>query len=117
MCRTFPTPRRSGFTLGIWSLAKGGGHYAVNRKWGFTYAGIFQTVNTNIAEAHPEHKQTLLIVDDEPASMRALCDTLGYEGYKTYGFTTPTEALAAMRERHFDLLLAEIGRASCRERV
>ena len=31
--------------------------------------------------------------------MRALCDTLEYEGYKTYGFTSPTEALAAMRER------------------
>jgi len=65
-------------------------------------------VNTHIAEADPEHKQSLLIVDDEPASMRALCDTLEYEGYKTYGFTTPTEALAAMRERHFDLLLADL---------
>ena len=65
-------------------------------------------MNTNIADAHPEHKQSLLIVDDEPASMRALCDTLEYEGYKTYGFTAPTEALAAMRERHYDLLLADL---------
>ena len=31
--------------------------------------------------------------------MRALCDTLEYEGYKTYGFTAASEALAAMRER------------------
>ena len=65
-------------------------------------------MNTNIADAQPEHKLTLLIVDDEPASMRALCDTLEYEGYKTCGFTTPAEALAAMRERHFDLLLADL---------
>ena len=64
-------------------------------------------MNTDIASS-PEHKQTLLIVDDEPASMRALCDTLEYEGYKTYGFTAPAEALAAMRERSFDLLLADL---------
>ena len=58
--------------------------------------------------AQPEHKHRLLIVDDEPASMRALCDTLEYEGYQTYGFTSPAEALAAMRERSFDLLLADL---------
>src|SRR3954467_5929869 len=40
--------------------------------------------------------------------MRALCDTLEYEGYQTYGFTSPSEALAAMRERSFDLLLADL---------
>jgi two-component system sensor histidine kinase/response regulator len=40
--------------------------------------------------------------------MRALCDTLEYEGYQTYGFTSPAEALAAMRERSFDLLLADL---------
>jgi two-component system sensor histidine kinase/response regulator len=64
-------------------------------------------LNTHIAHS-AEHKQTLLIVDDEPASMRALCDTLEYEGYKTYGFTAPAEALAAMRERSYDLLLADL---------
>ena len=40
--------------------------------------------------------------------MRALCDTLEYEGYQTYGFTSASEALAAMRERPFDLLLADL---------
>ena len=40
--------------------------------------------------------------------MRALCDTLEYEGYQTYGFTSPSEALAAMRERSYDLLLADL---------
>jgi len=64
-------------------------------------------VNTNIAQ-QTEHKLSLLIVDDEPASMRALCDTLEYEGYQTFGFTAPSEALAAMRERSFDLLLADL---------
>jgi two-component system sensor histidine kinase/response regulator len=64
-------------------------------------------LNSNIAQ-QTEHKLSLLIVDDEPASMRALCDTLEYEGYQTFGFTSPTEALAAMRERSFDLLLADL---------
>jgi signal transduction histidine kinase len=65
-------------------------------------------VSTHIADTRAEHKLALLIVDDEPASMRALCDTLEYEGYQTYGFTSPAEALAAMRERSFDLLLADL---------
>jgi len=64
-------------------------------------------VNTNPA-IETAHKLTLLIVDDEPASMRALCDTLEYEGYRTYGYTSAGEALAAMRERSFDLLLADL---------
>jgi len=64
-------------------------------------------VNTNPAFATAQ-KLTLLIVDDEPASMRALCDTLEYEGYRTYGYTSAADALAAMRERSFDLLLADL---------
>lgn len=64
-------------------------------------------MSSHIASQH-EHKLSLLIVDDEPASMRALCDTLEFEGYQTYGFTSPAEALAAMRERSFDLLLADL---------
>jgi two-component system sensor histidine kinase/response regulator len=64
-------------------------------------------LNRNIADL-PEHNLSLLIVDDEPASMRALCDTLEYEGYRCHGFTAPAEALAAMRERTFDLLLADL---------
>ena len=64
-------------------------------------------MNTNPAFATAQ-KLTLLIVDDEPASMRALCDTLEYEGYRTYGYTSAADALAAMRERSFDLLLADL---------
>jgi signal transduction histidine kinase len=64
-------------------------------------------VNTHTA-VEPARKLSLLIVDDEPASMRALCDTLEYEGYQTYGYTSAADALAAMRERSFDLLLADL---------
>jgi two-component system sensor histidine kinase/response regulator len=64
-------------------------------------------VNTHTA-VEPARKLSLLIVDDEPASMRALCDTLEYEGYQTYGYTSASDALAAMRERSFDLLLADL---------
>ncbi len=64
-------------------------------------------MNTHTA-LDPAHKLSLLIVDDEPASMRALCDTLEYEGYQTFGYTSAADALAAMRERSFDLLLADL---------
>jgi len=60
------------------------------------------------AKQKPAEKFRLLIVDDEPASMRALCDTLEYEGYETVGFTAPADALVAMREQTFDLLLADL---------
>ena len=50
----------------------------------------------------------LLIVDDEVAQMRALCDTLEEQGYATAGFTDGEAALAALRETSFDLLLADL---------
>ena len=50
----------------------------------------------------------LLIVDDEKAQMRALCDTLGPAGYETRGFDSPREALAALRPGEFDLLLTDL---------
>jgi len=50
----------------------------------------------------------LLIVDDEAPLLRALCDTLQHEGYLTQGFTSGREALAALREHSFDLLLTDL---------
>jgi signal transduction histidine kinase len=50
----------------------------------------------------------LLIVDDEESLMRALCETLEREGYSTRGFTSGHEALAALREQPFDLLLTDL---------
>ena len=50
----------------------------------------------------------LLIVDDEVAQMRALCDTLEPQGYVTRGFSSAREALAALEREHFDLLLTDL---------
>ena len=50
----------------------------------------------------------LLIVDDEAAHMRALCDTLGPQGYATTGFTGADAALDALRAAPFELLLADL---------
>jgi signal transduction histidine kinase len=50
----------------------------------------------------------LLIVDDELAQMKALVNTLRDEGYETEGFASAREALAALQERKFDLLLTDL---------
>ncbi len=50
----------------------------------------------------------LLIVDDETALMKALCDTLRDHGYETVGCTSGKAALAELREREFDVLLADL---------
>ena len=50
----------------------------------------------------------LLIVDDETAQMRALCETLALEGYVTRGFESPLAALAEMRPGAYDLLLTDL---------
>ncbi|MGH8296952.1 MAG: sensor histidine kinase [Steroidobacteraceae bacterium] len=50
----------------------------------------------------------LLIVDDEEAQLRALCDTLELEGYATKGFALPGEALAQFQPDTFDLLLTDL---------
>jgi hypothetical protein len=51
----------------------------------------------------------ILVVDDEAAQMRALCDTLRDSGgYEAVGFSDGRAALAALRESHFDLLLSDL---------
>jgi len=50
----------------------------------------------------------LLIVDDEAANMQALVETLRDHGYATEGFTTGAQALAAMRQGPFDVLLTDL---------
>lgn len=50
----------------------------------------------------------ILVVDDEKAQMKALCNTLQDHHYATTGFSAPKEALAAVREREFDLILADL---------
>ena len=50
----------------------------------------------------------LLILDDEAAQMTALCNTLEDLGYITTGFTSAKEALAALRDEEFDLVLTDL---------
>jgi two-component system sensor histidine kinase/response regulator len=50
----------------------------------------------------------LFVVDDEIAHMRALCDTLGFEGYQVRGFHSPSDALRALSENQCDLLLTDL---------
>ncbi len=50
----------------------------------------------------------LLVVDDETAHTKALCDTLQLEGYATTGAVSASAALAVMREKAFDLLLTDL---------
>ena len=50
----------------------------------------------------------LLIVDDEPAQMQALCDTLAEHGFDTHGVDSGPQALAALREGRYELLLADL---------
>jgi PAS domain S-box-containing protein len=50
----------------------------------------------------------LLIVDDEVELKTALCETLSAQGYDVVGAASPTEALQAMEDEGFDLLLADL---------
>ncbi|HTV95213.1 MAG TPA: response regulator [Steroidobacteraceae bacterium] len=50
----------------------------------------------------------LLIVDDEIAQMRALCETLASEGYATQGYASAQQALQALRPGEFDLLITDL---------
>ena len=50
----------------------------------------------------------LLIVDDKPEHMRALCDTLELEGYDIQGFGSAHQALAALRSGEFELLITDL---------
>src|SRR5579862_8928972 len=50
----------------------------------------------------------LLIVDDEAAQTKALCQTLESEGYHTTGFTSAGQALATLRGQSFDLILTDL---------
>ena len=50
----------------------------------------------------------ILVVDDEAANMRALCETLQSHGYRTFGVTNGAEALTALQREQFDLLLTDL---------
>ena len=50
----------------------------------------------------------LLVVDDEVELMTALCQMLTEYGYEAAGFTSGKDALEALKEQDFDLLLADL---------
>lgn len=50
----------------------------------------------------------LLVVDDDEPQRKALCETLAEQGYSAVGLDGPEAALAALRERKFDLLLTDL---------
>ena len=50
----------------------------------------------------------VLIVDDEIAQMRALCETLSDKGFFTVGFASGAAALMALRSQPFELLLTDL---------
>ena len=56
----------------------------------------------------PDIKHRILIVDDEVAQMKALCDTLELHGYETMGFNNGQEALDVLQAAKFDLLLTDM---------
>ena len=50
----------------------------------------------------------ILIVDDETAQMKALCNTLRDHNYQTVGFSSAKAALAELEKTEFDLLLSDL---------
>src|SRR5580693_5004783 len=50
----------------------------------------------------------ILIVDDEVAHMKALCDTFQGQGYQTTGFSEPAAALDEIQAGRFDVLLTDL---------
>ena len=50
----------------------------------------------------------ILVVDDEIELTKALCESLNAQGYTVAGFSSGKEALAALAEQGFDLLLTDL---------
>lgn len=55
-----------------------------------------------------QDRPELLIVDDDAAQMKAMCDTLQVEGYQVTGFTSAKDALRALNEERFDLAITDL---------
>jgi signal transduction histidine kinase len=55
-----------------------------------------------------DSRPKILIVDDETAQMKALCNTLTDHGYETVGFSSAKAALAELEKTEFDLLLSDL---------
>ena len=56
------------------------------------------------------HGERILLLDDEPSLVRVTSEVLTARGYRVSGFTSPHEAIDAMKERRasFDLLITDL---------
>jgi diguanylate cyclase (GGDEF)-like protein len=50
----------------------------------------------------------ILVVDDDAVNLRALCETLGQRGYETEGVASGEQALLALQQQPFDVLLTDL---------
>ncbi len=50
----------------------------------------------------------ILVVEDEPASLKVLCYFLGHEGYEVVGATDGLEARDLLDQLQFDLVLSDL---------
>lgn len=53
-------------------------------------------------------KANILIVEDDPAILNGLCDVLVFNGYTVRGIADGGEALAAILEQNYDLVLLDV---------
>lgn len=74
-----------------------------------------------VIESRLKHKDTILIVDDDPIVCQVLQVLLEDEGYRAVPVTDSRDCLSALRQHHPDLVLLDIlmpgidGRVLCRE--
>lgn len=64
--------------------------------------------SSNEPAPSPAPPARILVADDEPAQMRALCDTLGSHGYDVVGVESGPAALQALAGGNYDLLLTDL---------
>src|SRR6516162_10234834 len=56
----------------------------------------------------PTTRGNLLIIDDEVELMRALCESLGEQGFAVRGLSDPALAADALKEGDFDVILSDL---------
>ncbi|HSQ56503.1 MAG TPA: sigma-54 dependent transcriptional regulator [Gemmata sp.] len=54
------------------------------------------------------NRGNILVVDDEVELMRALCESLGEQGFNTRGLSDPADVAKTLREGEFDVLLCDL---------
>lgn len=57
---------------------------------------------------HARDKAAILVVDDDPALVAFLCESLADAGYATEGTTSPEQALRSVEGQRYDLMLVDI---------